>query len=74
MASRRIIEEDSYETTPLASDTNTIPPCGQKTIESSAERLDIEAIDSKLEEEVLRRKIAQKKREVRPITCTKNHF
>jgi hypothetical protein len=57
MASRRIIEEDSYQTTPRASDSNTIPLYGQVTFDS-------EVIDTQLKEERLRRKVAPQESEV----------
>jgi hypothetical protein len=57
MASRRIIEEDSYQTTPRASDSNTVPLYGQVTF-------DPEVIDTQLKEERLRRKVAPQESEV----------
>ncbi|GFF45121.1 hypothetical protein IFM58399_07466 [Aspergillus lentulus] len=64
MASRRIIEEDSYQTTPRASDTNTIPLYGQVTF-------DPELVDTQLKEERLRRKVAPQESEKKVDTTAK---
>ncbi|RHZ43318.1 FAD-binding oxidoreductase [Aspergillus thermomutatus] len=72
MASRRIIEEDSYQTTPQATDTDTIPLYGQVTSEDLSSTFDPEIIDMQLKEEMLRRKVAlqESKGAIVEVTCT----